>query len=130
MFNLKLHLNYAPKHDTSMIVPRHYYHGKNIRKNGEIYGNYDTMTLFPVKVLMCAYARARAYTYYHTIIFLKKIRNNYHKRLRFLGMTLFRKSIMQVSWPCHSVIAEDLVAVLILLCLVCLLWQVAGGAAC
>lgn len=127
---MKLHLNYAPKHDTSMIVPRHYYHGENFKKNAVLDIKHDTMTLSPVKLYICKIFLTRAHIYYHTIIFLKKIRNNYHKRLRFLGMTLFRKSIMQVSWPCHGVIAEDLVSVLILLCLVCLLWQVAGGAAC
>ena len=89
------------------------------------------MTLSPVKLYICKISLTRAHIYYHTIIFFKKSDNKNKKRKDFFIMTLFRKSVMKVSWMCHGIMAEDVVTAILMLFLACLLiWRASGGAAC
>lgn len=128
MRNLKRCFNFTSIHDSCMTLPRQYCHGKFFKKSSGIAGKHDSMTVFLGNSLIRVYACARIYTYYHISIFLK---NNYKETLKKSAMTLSKKSIMQVSWRCHGVMAESLLAVALHLFLVSLLaWRVSGGAAC
>lgn len=131
MLNLKHCLNSVPGHDTSMILPRHCCHGKFFRENAWLGYKHDSMTVFPVKVPTRACIYARAYTYCHTIIFLKKKGNNYHKKIDFSAMTVSEKSIMELSWRHHGVMAEALAAAFLHIIMACLIARrMRGGAAC
>ncbi|WP_162274941.1 hypothetical protein [Mailhella massiliensis] len=129
MLNLKHCLNSVPGHDTSMILPGHWCHGKFFRENAWLGYKHDSMTVFPVKVPTRACIYARAYTYCHTIIFIKKKGNNHHKRIDFSAMTVSEKSIMELSWRRHGVMAGAPAAFghIIMACLIAR--RMRGGAA-
>lgn len=131
MRNLKCCFNFTSNHDTCMTLPRHWCHGQNFKKNGGLDIKHDTMTLFPVKLLYMKKIFLRARVYRYSIIFFNKKRKKYKETLKKSAMTLFKKSIMQVSWQCHGVMAESLLAVVLQIFLAGLIaWRVSGGAAC
>ncbi len=131
MRNLKRCFNFTAYHDTCMTLPRHWCHGQNFKENGRLYIKHDTMILFPVKLYICKNFLTRAHIYCHSIMFFKKIESNYRKTMEKVAMTLSEKSIMQVSWQYHGVMAESLLTTLVHLFLVGLIaWRVLGGATC